>query len=322
MLKTVISLLIKLKKGFEIMDDILQAELKKRYTAAVDSFISKVKDDPNVIAVIVCGSLAYDMVWEKSDIDMTLVVRDQILRNTSYCIIEDGIIINVDLLVRSDFKRALERSIGGSFTQSYFSKGKIAYTTDDSLYEYFEDLKTIGSDDIALSAFYIACSLLGIYEKCQKWLTVRKDPIYAQYYLLKAAEVIANMELCINGEPSSREAIQKAIAINPDVINPFYKDAMSHLLTEEEISRGIESIDRYLEQHLDILKKPIIEFMSDEEIKTSTLIAKQFHMDGHFIIGIFDYLTDKGVIEKVSQTIRITPKSKLAVEELGYLYIP
>ena len=53
-----------------------------------------------------------------------------------------------------------------------------------------------------------------------------------------------------------------------------------------------------------------------------TLIAKYFHAEAHFLIEIFDYLADKGVIEKVSQTIRITPKSRKAVEEIGYLYIP
>lgn len=304
------------------MDNIQQAELKEWFNAAVDSFVNKVKDDPNVIAVIVCGSVAYDVVWEKSDIDMTVVVRDQTLKNTSYSIIEDGILINVALVVRSGFKRWLEKSIGGSSSQSYFSKGKIVYTTDDSLYEYYEDMKTIGRDDIALSAFYLGCELVGIYEKCQKWLTARKDPLYAQYFLLKAAETIAKMELCLNGEPSSRESIQKALKLNPEVITPFYQDAMSHHFSEEEVAKAIEKIDRYLEQRLDILKRPVIEFMSDEQIKTSTLISKHFHAESHFIIGIFDYLAEKGVIEKVSQTIRITPKSKLAVEEIGFLYIP
>lgn len=304
------------------MDDILQAQLKERFTVAVNSFISKIKDDPNVIAVIVCGSLAYDMVWEKSDVDMTVVVRDQKLKNDSYCIVEDGITINVYLMVRSNFKRGLERNIGGSFSQSYFSKGKMVYTSDDSLHEYFDNLKKLGSDDIALSAFYIACMLVGTYEKCQKWLTVRKDPAYAQYFLLNAAELIANMELCLNGEPSSRESLQKALVLNPEMIKTFYLDAMSRHFSEEEIAKAIKKIDKYLEQHLDIIKKPVIEFMADEEIKTSTLISRYFHAESHFIIGIFEYLAEKGVIEKVSQTIRITPNSKLAVEELGYLYIP
>jgi hypothetical protein len=304
------------------MDDMMQAELKERFNAAVNSFTGKIKDDPNVIAVIVCGSLAYDKIWEKSDIDMTVIVRDQNLKTESYCIVEDGITINVSLVIRSEFKRGMERNLGGSFMQSYFSKGKIVYSTDDSLYEYFEDLKRLGSDDIALTAFNIACYLVGIYHKCQKWLIVRKDLLYAQYFVLKAAEVIAGMELCLIGEPNSREAIQRAEKINPEIIDIFYGDAMSHHLSEEEIMKAIERMDTYLVQHLDILTKPLIEFMSDQQLKTITLIAKHFRMESHFIIDTLDYLVEKGVIEKVSQMIRITPKSKLAVEEIGFVYVP
>lgn len=304
------------------MDEKMQDELKKRFMAATESFVDKVREDPNVIAIIVSGSLAYDLVWEKSDIDMTVIVRDQPLKNNGYCIIEDGITINVYLMERSTFKRGMERNIGGSISQSYFSKGKIIYTTDDSLYEYFDDIKKIGSDDVSLTLMYTACELVGLYDKCMKWLTVRKDLLYAQYYLLKAAENIAHMEICLNRETVGRDSIQKAMKLNPDILHPIYTDAMSHHMSEEEIRQGIDLIDRYLVKHMDVFKKPVLEFMSDQEIKTMTLITKHFHVEGHFIIEIFDYLAEKGVIEKVSQTIRITPKSKLAVEEIGYLYIP
>jgi hypothetical protein len=73
---------------------------------------------------------------------------------------------------------------------------------------------------------------------------------------------------------------------------------------------------------MDTFKKPVIEFMSDGDLKTVTLIARHFHVEAHFIIEVLDYMAEKGVIERVSQTIRITPKSRMAVEELGYLYIP
>ncbi|RCX22700.1 hypothetical protein DFP94_101281 [Fontibacillus phaseoli] len=304
------------------MDDVMQEQLKERYMAATYSFIDKVRDDPNVIAVIIGGSLAYDVVWEKSDIDMTLVVRDQVLKHDNYCIMEDGIVINVHLMLRSSFKRGLERNIGGSFSQSYFSKGTMVYSTDDSLVDFFEDLKEIGSDDIALSAFHIAGSLVHVYEKAQKWLKARRDPLYAQYYLLKAAESIAHMELCLRGEAISREAIQQALRTAPEVLAPFYQDAMSRRLSPEEIAESIDRIDRYLESHLGIIQKPLLEFMSDQEIKTVTLISKHFQVYSEFIVGTLDYLADKGVIERVSQSIRLTPKSKPAVEEIGYLYIP
>jgi hypothetical protein len=85
---------------------------------------------------------------------------------------------------------------------------------------------------MALSVFYMASALVGIYEKCQKWLIARKDPLYAQYFLLKAAEIIANMELCLSGEPGSRESIQKAMKLNPGAISPFYGDAGSFFAGE------------------------------------------------------------------------------------------
>lgn len=157
-------------------------ELQKRYRAATDSFVERVKKDANVIAVIVCGSLAYDTVWEKSDIDMTLIIRDQTLQQTSYCLDEDGIIINVQLFERSSFKRGMDRLLGGSMPQSYFAKGQMVYSSDESLYDYFDELRRMGSQDIARSLLWRACELIDIYHKCQKWLTVRKDARYTQFF--------------------------------------------------------------------------------------------------------------------------------------------
>lgn len=303
------------------MEERMQAALKERYMAATESFISKVKEDPNVIAVIISGSLAYDLLWEKSDIDMTLIIRDQQLKNDNYCIIEDGITINVFIMQRSRFKRGMERNLGGSFSQSYFANGQMVYTKDESLSDYFEDIKKIGEDDIALSALFIAGELITDCDKAKKWLTVRKDPLYAQYFLLRAAETIAHMELCLQGKPTSRQAIQKAMLINPEIIGLCYQEAMSHLMSDTEIEAVLEKLDAYLVDKMEIFKKPVVEFMGDGELKTMTIITKHFQKVGHFIIDIFDYLNEKGVIEKVSQTIRITPKSKMAVEEIGFIYI-
>lgn len=310
------------KKGKCIMEKQLQSELKTRFMAATESFINKIKEDPNVIAIILCGSLAYDLVWEKSDVDMTVLIRDQNIKNDSYCIVEDDILINVHLVTRSEFKREVEKSLGGSFLQSYFAQGKILYTSDDSLYEYFEDIKQMGKDDIALSVFYKATYLIAIYNKSRKWLYVKKEPLYAQYYLIAAANPIADIEVCLSGETPTRESILKAISLNPEQIKPYYQEAMSHLYSFEELEKAIDGIDQFLMKHLDIIKKPVIDFMSDQQLKTVTLISKHLHSDGHSIEPVLDYLWEKGVIEKVSQTIRITPKSRLAVEEIGYLYIP
>ncbi len=303
------------------MDQNLKNELTLRYRAAADSFVEKIKKDVNVVAVIIGGSLAYDQVWEKSDIDATIIVRDQVLKNDSFCVVEDDITINLYVCTRSSFKRFLESLGGGSFLHSFYAKGNIVYSTEESLYEYFEEFKRFGKDDLEENVFFLACELVNYYEKCLKWLKVKEDPLYAQYYLLKAAESISRIEICLAGEIPTREAIVKASFINPELMSIYYTNAMSHHYSIPEIFAAIEKMNQYMEQHLDIIKKPIVKYMSDGEMKTVTMITKYFKTDGHMIIGILEYLADKGVIVKVSQTIKVTPKSKLAVEEIAYQYI-
>lgn len=304
------------------MNEKEQAELRSRFQNAVDQFIDKLRDDINVIAAIISGSVAYDVLWEKSDVDMTLVVRDQKLSSNTLSIVEDGITFNVYLVQRSMFKRGMDRSIGGSILQSYVSNGKLVYTTDESLNDFFEDIRKIGDDDRAITALNIASELISTMHKVQKWIIARKDLVYAQYYLLKAAEAIARMELCIRGIPTSRSDIRKAIDCNPEIMRVFYREPMERLLTEEELFDRVKLLDSYLEDKMDLFKKPIIEYLSDQEIKTTSMLANHFFMDSHYIINVLEYMADKGVIEKVSQLIKLTPKSRLSTEEISFLYIP
>lgn len=298
-----------------------QESLKARYLAAVDSFVAKVKPDPSVIAVIVCGSLAYDMVWEKSDIDMMIVIRDQPVRDGSYSVVEDGIVINANIVTRSGIRRNLERSLGGSFLQSLMAKGTVAYSSDESFTEFFEEQKAIGEDDIALSVLHGAGELIGILEKAGKCLRVKNDLAHAQYYLLMAAEAVARMELCRAGEPYSRRGIERALELHPEAVAPFYTGAMAGLLDAAGIQDRLETLRAYLAGLVDVFRKPVLSFMADREIKTATVIAKHFGMEAHFIVHVFEYLVERGVIERVSRTIRPTPKGRPSVEEIGYLYV-
>lgn len=294
--------------------------IQERYKDAVNSFIERIRDDPNVIAVIVCGSLSYDTVWEKSDVDMTVIVRDQKLVNRSYCILEDEIVFNVFLIPRSDFRRNMEKAVSGSFTHSYFSKGQIVYTTDESLYEYFEELKQPGEKDIELSMLSCACNLVYFLEKSEKWLTVKQDLLYSQYYIAKAASVIAEMEVLLHGEIPTREAILRAKQLNAELISFFYNDALACHWSRERVMEAIRRLDSYIEENIPRFVGPVMEFLSDGEIKTISQIAERLRMSAPEMVELMNYLSEKGVVEKVSKTIRITPKSRLAVEEAAYLY--
>ena len=292
---------------------------QKRFEAAVASFVDKVKDDPNVIAVVLYGSVAKGTAWEKSDIDVMLVVRDQKLMNTVYGIYEDNITFGLDICLRSDLKRSMEKALAGSVGHSIDSTSKIVFTRDDSLYEYFDDNARIGKADMERTIFNSVNWLLGLADKVDKWLTVTRDADYARYYILKAAEVIAQIEVMSHRLIPTREAILQATAVNPDLMRTFYIEPMSRGMDEAELRELLKKIHEYIQTKMDSVLSVVDDYFGDGEIKTGTMITRHFKENMHLMHPILDYLSDKGYLSKVSQTIRITPKGKPCVEEVAFM---
>ena len=293
--------------------------IEQRYDAAIQSFVDKIRSDPNVIAVLVAGSVYHGTVWEKSDVDMTVVVRDQKLGKKSFGIYEDNILINVELCQRSNLKRGMEKNIEGMFGHSIDATTKVVYTTDDSLYDYIEENRAVGRADADKAIFSQTNWLLGTMEKIEKWLKVKKDPVYARYYVLKAADIIANIEVCSNLVVPTREAILQAHGLNPGLMEKFYYRPMSGDMSYEEIYGILREMENYILAHMDTILSVAEEFFGDGEIKTGTHISTHFRTGMHELHPIMDFLCEKGHLDKISQTIRLTPKGRLAVEEIAFI---
>ena len=293
-----------------------EKEVTERYFNAVNDFIETAKKDVNVIAVVVMGSLANDVVWEKSDIDATVVVRDQKITVPEFCLDADGIVLNMHVQERSSFVRMLE---GGGFVDSFLSKAKVMYTTDDSITKMVEQNQLIGERDAQKSAMFSACDAVCFIEKAEKWLYVKKDYTYCRYYIIKLAEALANLEIWKAQEAPGREVLQRAQVLNPKLIERFYYYPMRMELSEKELEELIKEADDYLMQNIDYIIAPVLDFLDDGEIKTLTMFYRQFHAGGHFLVHLLEYFASKGLIEKVSEIIRITPKSRPSFEEIAFM---
>ena len=295
--------------------------MKERFEAALSAFVDKIKTDPNIMAIILCGSLANDTVWEKSDMDTYVLVRDMKLGTHSFCVEEDGLIINVNLQTEFEFKRMLERSLGGGMMYSMFSQARVVYAKDDSMQDFLAGIQKMGKDDIAMSLFGQSIGLIYYMEKIEKWLTVKGDPLYAQLWVLQANYIYANMRLILDNKPPSREAVLKVMEYNPEFIRPVYERPMMGAMTKEEVWDVLKLFRKFLEDNLDLLKLPVVNYMSDGEVRTITTLVKHFGGSSHDIYHIFDFLEEMGVVARVTETARITPKSRMAIEEVAFMYI-
>jgi len=296
-----------------------EQEITKRYLDAVDDFIETAKKDVNIIAVIIIGSLTNDVVWEKSDIDAIVIVRDQKLNVYDFCLDADGIVVSLSVQERSSFVRMLER---GGFIDSFMSKAQVMYTTDESITKMIEQNKHIGEKDAQRSAFFSACDAICSLEKCEKWLRVKKDYTYCRYYIIKAAEALARMEICMHKEAPGREVFQRAQVLNPKLTERFYYYPMNRELTAPELEGLLQEIDDYLMRHIDYISAPVLDYLDDGEMKTVNMIRRHFRSQGTFLVHILEYFAQKGVIERVSENVRITPKGRPNFEEIAFMSPP
>lgn len=300
-------------------------EVRARYQAALERFVEKVKQDPYIIAAILCGSLSHDTVWEKSDIDMLLVGRDEKRPVREYALVEGQINIHTIIYSRSRFKQAFERSLHGSFFHSYMSKSTLLFTHDETIRAYYDDIKRLGQHDRELQLLRLGANAIPILYKAEKWLYVKHDPAYSYLWVMYMLDILAQIEVTLNGEVVTREVVQQAMKYNPDFFNAIYFDLLDRPKNTETMQRILVLIADYIGQHALVMFRPVLEYLAQAEgPRTTTELETYFRKrmlteEGGAVLA-YEWLADQGIIERIPIPLRLTEKSKASVDEAAYFY--
>lgn len=292
------------------------------FNDALESFVGKVKQDRYILAAILFGSLSHDTVWRKSDIDIILIGREEKPGKDLY-LIENGVNIHALLIPRSKFKQGLEGGLQGSFMHSSFALSTLLFTHDDTIREYYLNVKKLGSHDRQMRLMKAGSSVLYTLAKAEKWLYTRKDVSYSFLWLMHTVGELATIEVLLHDEVTSREVIQQAIKVNPALFNKLYFDLIHQKKDEAAIQGAIDTVNEYLDSKISVLFRPILEFLCEAGgIRTTTELDSYFQkqVQSHTLSNIYEWLADKGVVQKVPSPLRLTEKSRVEVDEAAYYY--
>jgi predicted nucleotidyltransferase len=295
--------------------------VRARYERALSALIDTLKQDRTILAAILCGSLAYDEVWEKSDIDL-LVIGDETHKEKSYTLVEEGVNIHATISPRSAFKKAIEGSLQSSFFHSLFSKSRLLYTHDESLVNLYENIHKIGDRDRSYQMMSAVTGALFALPKAEKWYRIKHDLHYAFLYILFCAGSLAKVEMISRGEITGREVIQQALKVNPTFFRRIYTDLIDGPKDEAAIAAALEAINGYLDERITLIFQPVLDYLTEAGGPRSATEINDFFKKtaGEGAAFACEWLADKGVIEKVSAPLRLSDKSRVAVNEAAYYY--
>lgn len=302
----------------------IQAQVQERYQAALGQLVSRLEEDYYVLAAVLYGSLARGEPWERSDIDMYIILRDGQERETRHAwIVEDDINISADVLSRSQFRHALEGTLQGSMLHSIRSQFKLLFSKDESITAWLQDSEKVGAHDREMALLRTAAEVFWPLDKSEKWFFVKQDLNYALVWILQTVNILARLEVLLNGAVPGREALDQALKYNPAFFQATYIDLINGPKTEETIGAALEQINAYLEAHTHDFFKPVLDYLAQADglctaAELTAYFKKKVQMD--WLGGVFEWLARKGVVQKLSSPVHLTRKSQVTLDEPAYYY--
>ncbi|MDE0469351.1 MAG: hypothetical protein OYL97_20045 [Candidatus Poribacteria bacterium] len=308
----------------------LKDDIHTQIHSALDSLTERLEGDRYILAAILNNNLAEDNVWEKTIPEITLILRDGTkFKRRGYQLIEEGIPIRVELHTRSDYRKLLDRAPQGSAIHSILSESRVLFSKD-SLFSVDGEANFrvgdsvdlhVGERDKHSQLFNTAAIATAIIVKAEKWFHIKQDIDYTFLYLTYLVRELARIEVLMHGETPKRKVIYQALKHNPSFFKAVFTDLIDQPKDEAMLRDALEQVDGYLEDNLQTLFKPLLDFLEESgEERTITDIHTHFgkrRLD--FDLGC-EWLTQKGVIEQFSAPIRLTKDSKVSVEEPAYYY--
>jgi hypothetical protein len=292
------------------------------FAAALDGLVRQMQKDTSVLAAILCGSLAHDTVWARSDIDLVVVtVDDRKVTAGDIPLYAEGVNVHALLVPRTDFRQIVEGSLQGSFMHSFLSKGRLLYTHDPTVETLFARLRSRGGRDTAILMLRAATGVLPCLYKARKWFETRGDMAYTALWLLYAADSVARMEVIAAGLLPDREVIPQAQKLNPALLETIYARLLQEGTRRKPVEQALTTIEEYMAARAATVFAPVLDYLREHgDVRSSRDIEEHFKKTYSLggVTTACEYLADLGLIDKASAPVLLTKRSNVSLEELAF----
>lgn len=302
-------------------------DIRDTFEEALESFLEVVRQDKSMLAAILFGSLVNGQVWEKSDIDLILISNDEKTPYAFYWLEENNLNLQVSVYSRNRFKRLVEQALAGSAIQHILQTGKLLFSRDASIDEYVQQAQSPGKRDVELHMLEIVAMVLGDLEKAEKVLRLKGDIAQSYLFVTRLLDRLAQIVVLLNGEIPGREVIEQAITYEAELFQAVFTDVILEATDQQKLQNLLKQIWDYLKQHTEEIFRPVIDYFKTEG-DVRSLSDLKYHLNKMLpsdwweiaVLAYGEWLTAQGYLERFACPVRLTTKSRVQVQEVGYLY--
>jgi hypothetical protein len=293
-----------------------QSLVKADYQKALDCLTKRAESDDYIISFMVGGSLSYDTVWEKSDIDVMLVTRDE-ATGSFHGLIENDVFFDTIVSPRDEFRKSILRATDGSVWHSFFSKSKLIHTKDESIHDLYEDIENLGSRDLENLVLLNHVFCRDLINKAKKALHVKEDPAFCLNFIMSSIRRLANIEVLLNRTIPLRESIAQALEFNPDLFHSIFTDLITKPTKDDStLEDVIWKMDAYIHDKLELIAQPILRLLEKEGELTHYELKTRFS-EIWLPLNLADFI-EHGLIYQTEAPLRFTRKSNAEMIQPAY----
>jgi predicted nucleotidyltransferase len=303
------------------------AKVRQKFDTAFNLLLEQLKSDKNILAVFVVGSYANGMVWEKSDIDLVLIINDDIPLQDVMVINENNVTINTYLVSRKAYRQSQQAFVHGSMTHHLLATRKLIYSIDRGISETNRDISTVADRDRDIQFLISSEWIIGCLFKAKKTLLVEESLEKCFSWIILAIQQLARIILFLEGKIPGRDVLSQALdETRSEIIHTLIRDVFKAGYTKSNLQLAIDTIEAYLIENKLIFYKLLFEYLQESmgertHSEIDEYFKKLVKSQNFTLVESINWLTDQGDLMKGSTPKRLTKKSRITVNETTIFFL-
>ena len=292
-----------------------------QYQKAFNSVVDRVRGDESILSVMVFGSMVTGDLWEGSDIDLFVIVKEDFDAIRDIYTEEKGVSVHIKLMSKEKFIQFYSHNLKGGYMHRIFSSSRLVFSKDMDITVRFDGGRFFPDIDRERWGMFFLGKLLKDMGVCKKYLS--SNAIYTSYSAaVRCIEEYSRLFVNTSGYMISKDVMTMALNLNEDFKHCVDKLFFEKSNLEENIQATMTFLDDRIDSNiknncsvlLDYMRKKD-KFLSAEEIMSEDLF-KDFGIDMEELLS---KLWEKDIIKKESRDFKLKEDKVLFKQNVYYV---